>query len=196
MYPVPHASADPWLQRWLTTIRERAGASVVLELGCGDGGDTATLIGAGLHVVAVDRSADAVERARIAVPDAEFHVCDLRSPFPVHSAQVIVASLSLHYFDWAETRTIIQRIRATLGPSGLFIGRFNSTNDHNFGASGYPRIDENYYRVRGRTKRFFDRASIDALFGAGWRILGIEELTIHRYDKPKVVWEVVAERNE
>jgi len=187
---------DTWLERWLPLLRERAGASAVLELGCGDGADTATLTDAGLHVVAVDWSADAIGRARITVPDAEFHVGDLREAFPVHAARVIVASLSLHYFSWAETCGILAHIRATLGPRGVFVGRFNSTNDHNFGASGYPRIGENYYRVRGRTKRFFDRAAMDALFGAGWRVLALEERTIHRYEKPKVVWEVVAETEE
>lgn len=174
---------------------ERAGTSAVLELGCGDGRDTATMTEAGLHVVAIDLSTDAIERARTAAPGAEFHVSDVRAPFPVRAAQVIVASLSLHYFDWTETLDIIARIRATLGPRGLFIGRFNSTSDHNFGASGYPQIDANYNLVRGRRKRFFDRDSIETLFGVGWRTIAVEELAIHRYDKPKVVWEVVVEKD-
>lgn len=186
---------DPWLARWLPMMIERAGVSAVLELGCGDGIDTATLTGAGLHVVAVDWSAEAIERARGAAPNAEFFVRDVRAPFPVHTTQVVVASLALHYFAWAETLDVIERIRTTLGARGVLVSRFNSTNDHNFGASGYPRIEDNYYRVRGRTKRFFDRASIDALFAEGWRMLAIEECTIHRYEKPKVVWEVVVERD-
>jgi SAM-dependent methyltransferase len=188
-------SADQWLQRWLPRMCERAGASAVLELGCGDGRDTAAMAEAGLHVVAIDLAADAIARARAAAPGAEFHVNDVRAPFPVHAAPVIVASLSLHYFDWTETLAIIARIRATLGPRGLFIGRFNSTNDHNFGASGYPRIDDNYYLVRGRHKRFFDRDSIDTLFGVGWRTIAVGETTIQRYDEPKVVWEVVVEKD-
>ena len=36
---------DPWLKRWRPLIRERAGAGPVLEIGCGHGDDTATLIG-------------------------------------------------------------------------------------------------------------------------------------------------------
>src|SRR5262245_32159525 len=131
--------ADPWLQRWLPLVRDRAGATgAVLELGCGAGIDTATLIEAGLHVIAMDWSAQAIDRACAAVPEAEFLVRDLRQPFPVQSVQVVVASLSLHYFGWSETLDAIERIRTTLGPRGVLISRFNSTNDYNFGASGYP----------------------------------------------------------
>ena len=75
------------------------------------------------------------------------------------------------------------------------IGRFNSTSDHNYGANGYPRIEDNYYLVRSRRKRFFDRDSIDTLFAEGWRRLSIAEFTIHRYEKPKAVWEVVVEKD-
>jgi hypothetical protein len=35
---------DPWLQPWLALVRERAGNAPVLELGCGSGRDTATLV--------------------------------------------------------------------------------------------------------------------------------------------------------
>jgi hypothetical protein len=47
--------------------------------------------------------------------------------------------------------------------------------------------------VSGRRKRFFDRASIDALFSNGWLLRHCEERDVVRYDKPKVAWEVVAE---
>jgi hypothetical protein len=48
---------DRWLEPWLNTVRERAGPAPVLELGCGNGRDTATLAAAGVRVVAVDLSA-------------------------------------------------------------------------------------------------------------------------------------------
>ena len=44
---------DPWLVRWLPLVRERAGGTPVLELGCGRGQDTLSLVEAGLSVVAL-----------------------------------------------------------------------------------------------------------------------------------------------
>jgi len=190
-------SADPWLQNWLQLLHDRAGVTPILELGCGIGKDTAILIEAGFRVVAVDLSPRAVERARDAAPQAEFHIRDLRAPFPVTAGEVgvIIASLSLHYFVWVETLALVERIRTTLRPWGALLCRLNSTNDHNYGAIGYPRIEDNYYLVQGEPKRFFDQTSIDAVFATGWRKLSVAERVIARYSQPKVVWEVILERD-
>ena len=185
---------DPWLARWLKLIGERAGDLPVLELGCGGGRDTEVLAAAGHRVVAVDLSPESVARARTRVPHAEFHCQDIRAPFPVDAAGVVVASLSLHYFPWPETEALVDRIRRVLGPAGLLLCRLNSTNDHHFGASGHPAIDENFYLVDGAPKRFFDRAAVDRLFSSGWRMLSAEERTIDRYDLPKAAWEAVLEK--
>jgi hypothetical protein len=45
--------------------------------------------------------------------------------------------------------------------------------------------------VDGFPKRFFDRESVDLLFAHGWERISTEELSIARYDKPKIVWEVI-----
>lgn len=193
---MPPENRDPWLARWLQLVRARAGGAPVLELGCGSGQDTATLLEAGLSVVALDLSASAVERARIAAPAADFHIQDLRAPFPASATEVgvIVASLSLHYFTWAETTGLVARIRATLRPGGILLCRLNSVKDHHFGATGHPLIEENYYLVGDMPKRFFDLRAVEALFASGWQVLSLEEQAIERYSKPKVVWEVVLER--
>ncbi len=161
------------------------------------GKDTAILVEAGFRVVAVDLSPRAIERARAAVPQAEFYVRDLRAPFPVTAAEVgvIIASLSLHYFAWAETLALVERIRTTLRPRGALLCRLNSTNDHNYGAIGYPRIEDDYYLVQGEPKRFFNQTSIEAVFATGWRMLSVAERVIQRYAQPKVVWEVILERD-
>ena len=77
----------------------------------------------------------------------------------------------------------------------MLLCRLNSTNDHNYGAVGYPRIEHNYYLVQGEPKRFFDQTSIEAVFAAGWRMLSVAERVIERYAHPKAVWEVVLERD-
>lgn len=189
-------SADPWLQNWIQLLRDRAGAAPILELGCGIGKDTAILVEAGFRVVAVDLSPRAIERARATVPQAEFHIRDLRVPFPVTAeVGVIIASLSLHYFAWAETLALVERIRTTLRPRGALLCRLNSTNDHNYGAIGYPRIEDDYFLVQGEPKRFFNQTSIEAVFATGWRMLSVAERVIKRYSQPKVVWEVILERD-
>ena len=188
-------SADPWLERWLPRIAEHAKRKPILELGCGPGDDTSTLAQAGHEIVALDLSAECVAQVRQKVPSAHVYYQDVRAPFPVTpgGTAVVIASLSLHYFEWPETIELIERIRQTLTHPGLFLCRLNSTNDHHFGASGYPQISENYYRVDGEPKRFFDRDSVFKLFTSGWHVLSMEEQVTHKYERPKALWEVVLE---
>ena len=190
-------SSDPWLQPWMPLILERAGTGPVLEIGCGTGQDTLTLADAGARVVAFDQSPQAVAKARERAPQAEITCQDARDPFPSLGLRigVVIASLSLHYFSWSETRSLFARVHDQLCHGGLFLCRLNSTNDHNHGASGHPQIEPNYYLVDGLPKRFFDRASIDQLFAHGWRILSMQELATDKYARPKVLWELVVERD-
>lgn len=187
---------DPWLDRWLPLIGRHAAGRPILELGCGGGRDSAALAAAGHRVIGIDLSAKGVEKARQRVPAGDFRCQDFRAPFPVAEAGagVVVASLSLHYFPWAETEELVRRVHGTLMPGGLLLCRLNSTNDRHFGAVGHSPIEANYYDVDGAPKRFFDRASIDRLFGDGWRTIDCGEWVIDRYDRPKYVWEIVLER--
>jgi trans-aconitate methyltransferase len=188
-------TSDPWLERWLPLIGERAANLPILELGCGGGRDTEVLAAAGRRVVGVDLSSAAIARAREHVPSAVFHCQDIREPWPVERTGVVLASLSLHYFPWEETVALVERIRLTLQPDGLLLCRLNSTNDHHHGASDHPAIAEYFYLFDGKPKRFFDRASVDRLFASGWRAFAIKERVIARYDHPKSVWEVILERS-
>lgn len=187
-------TSDPWLQRWLTLIAERAAGLPILELGCGGGRDSEVLAAAGHQVVGLDLSPTAIANTRMRVPSATFHCQDIKAPWPVERAGVVLASLSLHYFPWPETETLVERIRATLCPQGVLLCRLNSTNDHHHGASGHPEIAENFYSVDGEPKRFFDRAAVDRLFAHGWHMLHNEEGVIARYDHPKSAWETILER--
>lgn len=189
---------DPWLNRWLPLLRERAGTDVVLEIGCGHGDDTAILASAGLSVFAFDLSRTAVSVTSVRVPSATVKCRDIREPFPeqVREAGAIVASLSLHYFAWDETQALVQRIRSTLRPGGILLCRLNSTQDHNFGASGYAELEPNLFLVEGNPKRFFDKASVELLFDKGWNKLSIEHHVTSKYVKPKALWEIVLERSD
>ena len=101
----------------------------------------------------------------------------------------MLASLSLHYFPWPETVALVGCIHNVLRPSGVLLCRLNSTEDHNFGASGHPEIEPNYFLVAGEPKRFFDRAAIEKLFANGWSMLHVSHAVVSRYSLPKAVWE-------
>jgi SAM-dependent methyltransferase len=191
----PVQGKDPWLQRWLPLIATRAGSLPILELGCGAGRDSAVLAGQGHAIVGLDISSEAIARARLRVPSARFFVQDLRAPFPVPGPfGVVIASLSLHYFAWEETVRLAELIHDSLLPGGVLVCRLNSTNDVHYGATGHPRVAENYFLVDGQHKRFFDRAAVERLFSRGWTMLGLEEKTVHRYEHPKMLWEAGLER--
>ena len=169
----------------------------MLEVGCGHGDDTAALAAAGLRVIAFDLSAVALGIAKVRVPSATVERRDIRDPLPQQASElgVVVASLTLHYFSWIETLAIAQRLRAALRPGGILLCRLNSTEDKNFGAHGHPEIEPNFFMVNGEPKRFFDEASVRALFTTGWRLLSLEHFTTRKYMKPKSLWEAVVERD-
>ena len=187
---------DPWLDRWLPLLAERCAGRWLLELGCGSGRDTATLVAAGHRVIALELDPERAARARQACPSAEVHAGDLRDPLPLQGRipGAVVASLSLHYFPWAETERIVERIHTCLPPGGLLLCRLNSTRDVHHGAAGHAVLEENFYQVGDLTKRFFDEAAVRRLFRSGWTFLSLEEHTIGRYEHPKVAWEAVLER--
>jgi hypothetical protein len=76
----------------------------------------------------------------------------------------------------------------------LFLVRLNSTNDSNFGSIGHDEIEPNLFQVHGEKKRFFDITAVNKLFSSEWKSHSIEELRINRYSKPKIVWEIIAEK--
>ena len=120
----------------------------------------------------------------------------MRDAFPdgVQGTGVVVASLSLHYFAWAETLVLFDRVRRTLAPGGLLVCRLNSTEDIHFGAAGHPEIERHFYLVDGAPKRFFDRAAIDTLFASGWQVLSVQHMHTGKYIQQKALWEVVCTR--
>ena len=186
-------SDDPWLERWLPPLKEAVAGSSVLEIACGSGDDTRTLVSQGLKVVAFDLSPEEVAKARVAAPEASISVQNVLEPFPLEGAGIgaIVASLSLHYFTWQETVSLISRIHGSLRPGGLLLARFNSTEDINYGAVGHPEIEPGLFLVEGQAKRFFSQANVHALFGIGWHVRSLEHAVTHKYKYPKSLWEAV-----
>jgi SAM-dependent methyltransferase len=190
---------DLWLARWipLITAQAQAPTPAVLELGSGPGDDSAYLVEKGItNLICTDVSPKSLARCARAAPGALVICHDLLEPLPFADRRfdAVIASLCLHYFAWDKTETILRDIVRCLTPRGVLLCRLNSTNDVHYGAVGHEQVGQNYYLVDGFPKRFFDRESVDLLFAQGWERISTEELSIARYDKPKIVWEVILRR--
>ena len=194
------AQDDRWMQPWLALMRERAGAAAVLELGCDTGGDTAWLLDQGFDVVAGDIALPALHKCAGAARGAQLLQFDLREPLPFRDAAfgVVIASLCLHYFDWHTTECAVAEVRRCLPPGGLLLCRVNSVRDVEHGANAGEEIEPGLRRVHGTysvDKRFFERGDLERLFPhEAWTWHSCRELTIARYDAPKVAWELVLQR--
>jgi SAM-dependent methyltransferase len=174
-------------------IQKKSAYGHILELGCGNGCDTADLLAARCKVIAMDISWDNVAECAVSVPGADILQMDIGKPLPFakDSASIIIASLSLHYFSWDVTVRIASEIRRCIKDGGLLLARFNSINDRHHGSLSTLEIEPYFYNVGTGTKRFFDEASVRR-FLQGWDIQFLEENVIARYEKPKYVWEAMA----
>jgi SAM-dependent methyltransferase len=190
-------SYEPWLERWMPLLKT-TGMTPVLDLGCGSGGDACYVASHGLPVLAADFSRQALHLTEQITHDSCAHAVelDIRDglPFQREAFQIIIANLSLHYHRWPQTNRVLESVRLRLKAGGCLIARFNSTRDVNYGAQGHQEIEQHCYVVDGVLKRFFSQDDFHALFQNGWHIRSLEEQEVHCYQKPKTVWEIVAQR--
>ena len=184
-----------WLLPYVGQLR--ASGPRVLEVGCGPGLDAATLIAAGFEVTGFDRAVAPLLRARAAVAGAGFLLADaVWLPFRDAAFDAAVASLSLHYLAWAETRMAFGEVRRVVRPGAPFVFRVNATDDVHHGAGEGEELEPNFYRnpasYHAETKRFFDEAAVRAAVAGLFEVEHLAHVTIHRYEMPKRVWECLA----
>ncbi len=184
---------DNWLDSYKGVLDECK--TTVLDLGCGTGNDTLYLTEKGFKVIACDYSEVALAKIKNVFTDVETKLVDIseRLPFGDNSFDLIIADLSLHYFDEQTTNSIMKEIKRILSPNGHLIARVNSTADINHGAGQGKKLEENFYFVEGYNKRFFDIKDAERFFS----IIGkpeIKEADMLRYSKPKKVIEVDVEK--
>lgn len=126
-----HAEMTRCVSAMMGTIN---GPFHVIDIGCGDAWLAATVLKS--HPVqrylGIDLSAGALDDARTRLPigsgttDAQFDfVCnDVRSALPAvssDSANVVLASYSLHHVSQSEKRCLLGEIRRILVPGGMFV---------------------------------------------------------------------------
>jgi SAM-dependent methyltransferase len=183
---------DFWLEKYEPRLASAQDGSFI-DLGCGSGCDSLFLMERGYRVIACDFSSNALAIINNYIPGAETMQFDMTGglPFPDSSVRAIIADLSLHYFHWGDTVSIVNEIARVVGTSGLLLARLNSTRDVHYGAGQGIELEHHYYEQEGHRKRFFDKADLERLFD-GWAIDVLTETDMHRYRKPKICWELAA----
>lgn len=184
---------DDWLDQYEEILA--AVKTPILDLGAGDGSDSLYLREKGHEVIAVDYSKEALELIKRNIKGVKVKKADISEPldFEDESFEVIIADLSLHYFNEQTTIFILKEIKRILKPGGHLMARVNSVDDLNYGALQGKKIEENYYFVNGYNKRFFSLEDANKYFS----IIGkcdIKEADMNRYSKPKKVIEILAKK--
>lgn len=185
---------DAWLAGYAELLTP---GDCALDLGCGTGEDSRDLLDRGLSVVGFDGNAERITHARQIAPAATFVLGDLRERLPFDDAEfdLVVASLSIHYFDWRTTEAIVAEIARVLQPGGKLICRVNRVGDTNFLYGEGNEIEPNFFEVeRGKTKRFFDEPTLRAALEPDFHITSIQPATTHRWGKLKRILVACARR--
>lgn len=191
---------DLWLDEY-KEILESNKDNEILDLGCGIGADTLYLIERGYNVLSCDFSNEALKSIQDNIPNSKTLYLDMMEKFPIkdNTYSLIIADLSLHYFDNETTIHIMREIKRILNNNGILLSRVASVNDFNFGAGVGEELERNYYFEGDYTKRFFDFEDINKYFG----IIGsveAEKTQMTRnedeYLKPKILYKVKVDKGK
>ena len=185
---------DLWLNKY-KHILDKNKDTTIIDLGCGTGSDTLYLTERNYKVLSCDYSEEALKIVRKYIANSETSQLDLtqKLPFEDESASVIIADLSLHYFNDAATKKIIQEIKRVLKPKGYLIGRLNSVNDKNYGALTGQKIEKHFYLTESGYKRFFNKEDIEYYFKE-FEIKHCTEESMMRYGDEKIAWEFAVQK--
>lgn len=191
---------DLWLDEYKNILQENKD-NEILDLGCGIGADTLYLLERGYNVLSCDFSVEALKSIENNIPNSKTFYLDMMKKFPIDDKKysLIIADLSLHYFNNETTIHIMKEIKRILKDGGVLLARVASVNDFNFGAGQGEKRENNYYFEGDYTKRFFDLEDVNKYFS----IIGdveAKETQMTRdeeeYSKPKVLYTIKVEKRE
>lgn len=176
---------DDWLTKepFYNIIKNENGK--FLDLGCGQGNNTLFLTQLGKDVLSVDLSTVALNIVKENIPNSKTMQLDMSKslPFKDNEFDIIVSDLSLQYFDKVTTFKIIDELSRVIKNKGYLILRLSSINDVNYGAIQGKKLEEHYYFVEKRNKRYYDENDIRYFFNK-WNIIYIKEeaSVLQRYE--------------
>lgn len=182
---------SPWLDRWENVLPGKK----ALDIGCGLGRDTEFLIRNDFAVTAIDLSTEALKKSSMRNPDAIHLQRDISVGLQLglEKFSVVVANLSLHYFDEAVTFRIFGEIDDVLEDAGIFAFRVNALCDSNCGSPG-NLSGWDLTHVEGITKQFFTEYKVKELLKDRFEVLSLIKMTIERFKAPKVLYECIAKK--
>ena len=185
---------DLWLDEYKDILKKNKD-NEILDLGCGIGADTLYLIERGYNVLSCDFSKEALKCVEDNIPNSKTMYLNMLEKFPIDNDtySLIIADLSLQYFNSQDTIHIMNEIKRILKTDGILLARVASVNDFNFGVGVGEELEKNFYFEGDYTKRFFDLEDVNRYFG----IIGsveAEETSMTRdedeYSKPKILYKV------
>lgn len=185
---------DNWLDDYNDILTKNKDTEI-LDLGCGTGADTLYLIERGFNVLSCDFSNEALKSIRENIPNSKTKYLDMLETFSFanESYSLVIADLSLHYFDNDATIQIMSEIKRILKENGVLLARVASVNDFNFGAGIGEQLEKNFYFEGDYTKRFFDQEDVNKYFGIIGDVESFETSMIRNeeeYSKPKMLYRI------
>ena len=190
---------DNWLDYYSDMLIKNKNTEI-LDLGSGIGADTLYLIERGFNVLSCDFSNETLKSIRKNIPNSKIkyiNMLDETFPFLDESYSLIIADLSLHYFDNEVTIHIMNEIKRILKNKGVLLARVASINDFNFGAGVGEQLEKNFYFEGDYTKRFFDQEDINKYFGIIGKLESFETSMIRNekeYSKIKKLYQIKVEK--
>lgn len=185
---------DDWLEKepFKTVVDNCEGK--IMDLGCGQGNNTLFLINKNKDVLSCDLSDEALKIVKENIKGAKVFQLDMSKKFDFEddTFEIIVADLSLQYFDEKTTFDIVNELKRILCKNGHLILRLSSVNDTNYGALLGEKIENNFYFVEKRNKRYYDERDIRYFFDK-FNICFLEEFRskLVRYEYERSYFEVL-----
>ena len=167
----------------------------ILDLWCWTGADTQYLIERWYKVLSCDFADEALKNIEKNIPNSKTLHMNIMKELPIkdESYSLIIADLSLHYFDNETTIKIMQEIKRILKPKWILLARVATINDYNFWAGSWKKLENNYYFVEWYNKRYFDSEDIKKYFWIIWEVEAKETEMIrndNEYRKVKKLYEI------
>lgn len=151
----------PLLVDALERFEGQGRTGMAVDLGCGQGIETAELLRRGWNVIAIDAQAEGIRRLRRRIPDQ--HAARLQAVVapmedaPIPSADLVHASFSLPFCRPGSFPALWDRIRSSLLPGGRFVGQL--FGDRDTWASSEP--DMTFFPLEA-ARALFDRMEIES----------------------------------